>query len=440
MSLITRICPDCHALVSRDPVCACGTALPHGCRTGLPAACLAWLSLLDQRRQAWPMLGRRCEGPRLYPRDLAQARSTACLRQRGRTLWAWLETPEALPPAGHANPSQTHLSMLRAIALSRLVLLEAPQPTPLFRAHYARLPHRPSQPPALAHVLDRLEAAWSLTRTYPHAVALVDRRGSTPEDRERLQHACDEFEAFGESEPALVWLLDRVPGAIVEPPESDADATARPAGSPPAAHEGTRHAGAVAGHGVVRIADVGGSCGRHLLARLHEETSRLYDQRPEARRRASSVGPVRLGPLIRAWPLATGEGLRWGRVQRMRNGEPPPGEDLPGWSGSVSAWRGHRPFVVELDDGPLTRAPAALIVGVGPSRLCGEGALVDVLETVWSATRVPAAVIRHRRADKALIQWVTHEMPHVPQFPDTWEGNLQALSTAFRLARKLERA
>ncbi len=421
------LCPECLAPVAETRVCDCG----EGGRTiaGAPGerpAMLGHLALLSDAPRPWRLLEDLCDGPRLYPRHIPSESRNAARRHLSRTLWLWQRDFESLPELDRLGQSGSGPErLLKLLAATPFLLLDVPQATALFTARYARKQPRGSRPPAFDGLIDRLQALWDFGVRRPAAIALFDPggfAGAELRDRLRSTSAC---ECMSNYKDALAWLLRRLPST----PAVREGIPSRPA---QARSPAKTTLGLDSRREVVRIADIGGSSGRHLLARLHQHTLDSAEARPaDACVRLISSG-------MRLWTSPTGEGLHCGRVQRLRQAAPPSDDSLPAWEGfAQSMWGARRPFSVALEGPSPSDGTGVLIVGVGPSRLFGENDLAGLLERVWFSGRIPAALIRHVEVNPDLLRWTRREFGRVPEFSDTWDGNIGALGRALRLSHQM---
>ncbi len=455
MSPTMWLCPECYSSVPQGAGCACAgsySGVQH-VMLGAPGespVMIGHLRLLDSTPRLWRLLEGICDGPRRYPDHTEPEARSVCWRHKGRTVWAWQENAENLPQTGsRPEPGKpSSVSLLRAMAMTDLWLIEAPQPTPLFRAHYARNRERNAEPPEFAGIIDRLQWSFSLSTTRRKAIALLDPdNGAGDEDRVRLAGESATFKVFEKREEALQWLLEKAL-YVYQPPqpslsrrddgleeEAETKADRSPSSRLSSVEDESENAEQQPAPDLVRVADVGGSAGRRLMARLHQET--WVAMRDSANKKNASValpGGSWFGHKFWAYP--TEQGLSYGRVHQLRKGEPPPGSSVPPWEGRAKRWWWWtQEFAVRLEENPPAEDGGPLIIGVGPSRLFGERELADLLERMWSGKWFPAAIIRHEQANKDLLRWVRDEFPQTPEFPDSRTGAMRALESALRMAR-----
>ena len=442
-------CPDCFS-ARRENTCGC-SALATSPRVGLSAPgeeplLLGHLTILDDTPGPAELLDGLCDGPRLYPKRSSDSPS-ASWRHGARTVWLWQKNAETLPTPVAATSegfNAPDVSLLRILGATSVLLMECPQRTPLFLAHYARNRNAHPAPPEVSQLIDQLQAAWELCGARVSALALLDPSGgSGREDRERLRNECAQFKVFNRRDEAIRWLMERLPSAsqqrsIIPPPAPErlARLPARSVGlSPyrPYRQSKEKRIEEAKPLDVVRVADLGGSVGRHLLARLHAETLNASERAGDARRVRLQGGSHRAVSSL--WALPSAEGLQYGRLQRLRNGEPAPGAPVPAWLGSLASWwGGEQMFSLQLNGSSPTETAGPIIIGVGRSRFFGEGDLSDLLDTLWYGGSRPAAIIRHEKADTTLLRWVRNELPSTPEFTDGWKGGLRALDQALRAA------
>jgi hypothetical protein len=385
-----------------------------------------------------------------------------CWRHRAQTVWVWQQSAECLPAPG-AYPatdlSPEIVALLRALATTGLLLIEAPQSAPLFHARFARNKRKSPTPPAFARIIDRLQLASSLCNLRGRAIALLDQgNDTTGEDRARLSEMSSDFGVFARHEDAMRWLLEKAPllaarfaSLLHRQAPSPKKATVKKSGVAPgtlfpASETEECDPAPDPQHELVRLADLGGSVGRHMLARLHLATWRAMQAK--ARGKKIALPAVRWSGIKLLADCANDEGLRYGRVQQLRehvrDGAPVAGSFVPAWSGYMTRWwRGAREIKVELEGTSAAGAADkaySLVIGVGTSRLFGERDLAELLEKIWRVRLLPAAIISHEEADEKLLRWVRREFPQAREFPDSLGGGMRALEAAFQAAHEHLRA
>ncbi len=341
---------------------------------------------------------------------------------------------------GAAPDNDVITSLLRIIPHTGLMLIDAPQSTPLFHAHYARNKIKESTPPSLGLIIDRLQWVLRLTTDRKRAIALFDAASCvSAEDRSRLAAMSEAFDVFTERADAFRWLLQKglqsshtfrsTPLYQVSEPSTKPDATAAP---------GMLKLNEVAKTPQVGLIDLGGTAARQLLARIHRETYlAAINSDSDQDDKLVSLPGIR-GSLSRLQASSTKKNLRYGLIQELRNGHLTPGSSVPSWTGQRVRWRwiGANRFGLALRESLNSRKFDSLILGVGDSRFFGERELVSFLHRVWQGCCRPAALVLAEHVNVDLLRWVRSEFPKTPEFPDSWEGGMHALDVALRAAQK----
>ena len=435
-------CPECYRQYYKRAACPCES--PSAKRVAFsapgefPLLC-GHLTLLDNTPPLRKLLEGLCDGPLLYPSDSSTKSRCCCWRHKANTVWGWQASSEKLPPVGAASDNDVTTSLLRIIMDTGVMLIDAPQSTPLFLAHYSRNRIKNSTPPALGLLIDRLQWVFTLALERKRAIALFDPASSTSvEDRSRLAAMSEAFNVFTERTDALRWLLQKGISSQTfrsTPLHQVGEASTKP--------------GASAAPGMLKLdekprtpelglIDLGGTAARQLLARIHRETylATINNEKDDDDKLIKLPG-VR-GSLSRLQTSSTTKNLRYGLIQELRDGHLTPGASVPSWTGHRVRWWwiGTERFALALRESLNSRKFDSLILGVGDSRFFGERELVSFLNRIWQGCCKPDALVVARHVNTDLLRWVRNEFPQTPEFPDSWNGGMHALDVALRAAQK----
>jgi hypothetical protein len=370
------------------------------------------------------------------------------LRHKANTLWVWQSNADNLPPVGvvpRAEEARHTTSLLRILPHSGLLLIEAPEPTPLFLAHYARNKKKGQALPTLGVIIDRLQWVFTLSSSRKRAIALLDPASSTTvEERGRLQLMSEVFNVFTDREDALRWLLHQgteSPENLRTTPRDYVTVTDAKAGASAAPEtlklKETSAKSSKPSKPMVGVVDVGGTAGRKLLARIHREAylASINGKSDSGDgvitlRRSRLLSRLRAGTSVKS--------LSFGLTQELRDGHLSPGTEVPTWTGERMRWwwLGAEPFTLALNEKLAVKKFDSLILGVGDSRFFGERELAALLERLWEGSCRPSAIVRADHVNPDLLRWVRNEFPRTPEFSDSWEGGMQALDVALRVAQK----
>ena len=430
-------CPECY--LEYDKHCACQASSAPRVAFSAPGEfplLVGHLTLLDNTPSPRKLLQDLCDGPLLYASTKSRC---CCWRHRANTLWAWQARAEDLPLVGAASDNAVTTSLLRIILDTGLLLIDAPQATPLFFAHYARNQPRASTPPALGLLIDRLQWTFSLARERKRAIALFDAASSTSaEERSRLASMSEAFNVFTDRADAFRWLLENgrssrtfrsTPRYQVSKPNSDRSANSTP---------GLLKTDGVAKVPQIGLIDLGGTAARQMLARIHRETylASINNETDDDSQLVNLPG-VR-GSLSRLQSSSTTKNLRYGLINELRNGHLTPGASVPSWMGQRVRWWwvGTDRFALSLREALNSRKFDSLILGIGDSRFFGERELALYLSRTWRGCHEPAALVVAQNVNADLLRWVRYEFPETPELPDSWEGGMHALEMALRVAQK----
>jgi hypothetical protein len=344
-----------------------------------------------------------------------------CKHRRHLPLWMWQTCLAALPSISDLKRGKDKLGtdlLLRALAETSHLLVNAPEPTPIFQARYARM-FGAQAAPSFGELVNRLQYLYEHCPTKPAKLAVLDpQQALSKKDRVRLAGICENLVTFTDDQAALRWLLE--PSSPTNLPDRSAlDLKA----------------------GLIRIVDVGGVTGRLFLSQLHGATLKGWQARPEADRiQLTDDG----WPRSRIWAKPTEAGLYWGRLHHLRNSPPVPGDQLPPLSGCVKSWWNHEwPFVVEMwgagAPNPVDEEPSstATLIGVGPSSYRGEKDLNALLEKSWTAELTPVGILTEPGSNPSLMRWVQQNFPGVPSHDTSLNSGVQALRDTIALAKRM---
>ena len=438
-------CPECYSQYRKRERCACEAPFSKHimfCAPGeLPLVC-GHLTSLDDTPRPNDLLEQICDGPLLHPAGSSTQSHCCCGRHKANTFWVWQGNSENLPPVGTVpQHEKTPLKTLlfRIMPVTGLLLIEAPQSTPLFLAHFARNKIKGSAPTDFSVIIDRLRSVFEFSAPRKRAIALLDpASSSSSEDRKRLAVMSESFSVFADRAEAFRWLLNQglqssgnfrcVPRDHVT---TDVNLGAREPANP-----NPSKVTKIAALPLVGLVDIGGIAGRQLLARIHRET---YRAKVTAEPDDPSVAlPGSRWSLGRLRAGSTAKKLNYGHIHELRNGHLAPGSSVPTWHGERVRWRwlGVEPFTLALQDASTMKNYDSLIIGLGDSRFFGQRELASLLEQIWRGSCLPAAVIRADRVNPDLLRWLRNEFPRTPEFPDSWDGGMQAVETALRAATR----
>jgi hypothetical protein len=414
------LCPQCVTRSAQAGRCLCGGRFMLAAPPNKPAMFIGHLVLLKDAPSPDGLLSEMFDGITRFGWHSSDWQ-IVCKHRSNLPVWMWQTCLAALPSFSDLKRAREKLRtalLLRALAETRLLLLNAPEPTPIFQARYARM-FGAQEAPSFGELVDRLHHLYALCPSQPSKIAVLDPQNTlSDEDRVRLAGICKNLLAFKDGQAALRWLLEpSSPNHL--PYRSALDLKS----------------------GLIRIVDVGGVTGRLFLSQLHGVMLKGWQARPDADQIELTADGW---PRSRILAKPTEEGLQWGRIHHLRNTPPAPGDRLPPLCGHVKSWWYHEwPFVIEMwsEEAPVAvdeePTSTATLIGVGPSAYRGEKDLSALLEKSWTSELTPIGILTEPGTDPSLIRWVHQNFPGVPSYDTSLNSGVQALRDTIALAKRM---
>ncbi len=414
------LCPHCFTKSERAGYCTCGGTFLLAAPPNKRPIIIGYLALVEDAPAPDSLLGGMFDGITRHLSNDSEWQ-IICKHRGNIPVWMWqtrLSAFPRLPDLVSAEEKYRMAPIISALAETKLILLDAPEPSPDFQAQSAWMLGIQAAP-SFAELIDRLHYIYSICPGPPSKIALLDPKGAlSDKDRVRVASACNDLRSFKDAKAALDWLMG------------------------PYSQEATPHSAAPGLEpGIIRIADVGGVTGRLFLSQLHRMTLNGVEARPWAERiELTRDRWLRSRILVKP----TEEGLHWGQLHQLRNSPPVPGDSVPPLQGCVKNWwRGEWPFVVEMwnKDAPVTKDEkvnsTAILIGVGSSRYRGEKDLSELLERLWTSELTPFGILTGPRTDPLLLQWAHQNFPGLPEYSTSLDGVAQALRNTIVLAKRM---